>query len=301
MKGWGAWVGILVLCAGNAAAGMVEIVAVRSADLPAYDQAIRGFEKSLSLQGVEAHVRVETLPKTPAEAKSFLMKIDKDSPTMILALGSMAAQAARTNVHSVPVLFCMVLDPSDELTYGGASLSLPLSEYVTWIYKSLPEIKKVGLIYHPGHARGMAQDIQALEKKGVLAAVPATSPTEVSRAMKALKGRADCLLLMPDPDLFPLSTLGAFLSQSIGEGMPVVGVSPSYVKAGAIAAFFADYEDNGQQAARAAARLIRGEDLQKIPVMAPTKVSVSLNMAIARHMNRSIADDAFRVAMDVVR
>lgn len=302
---WGhmKWVVAVLLAAGAARAGAVDIIVLRSADLPAYDQAVRGFQKSLSLQGVDANVSIETLSKNPVDAKALLESIDKKAPAAVLAVGSVAAQMARAHVRSAPVLFCMVMESGSDLSYGGVSLALPMSEYVSWIAKSLPGTRRVGVIYHPGHAaKGFAQEVAALEKKGVMIPVTATSPGEVSRALKGLHGRVDCLLLLPDMVLFPPSTLAAFLTQSIGDGIPVVGVSPSFVKAGAIAAFFADYEDNGEQAARAAARLIRGgESLEKIPLLMPTKVAVSLNMAIARHMNRTIADDAFRIAMDVVR
>ena len=84
-------------------------------------------------------------------------------------------------------------------------------------------------------------------------------------------------------------------------GMPVVGVSPTFTRAGAVAAFFADYRNNGEQAGQVAVKLLDGESLQKIPVIPPTKIGSSFNLSVARHLNRAVNSEALKGASDVVR
>jgi putative tryptophan/tyrosine transport system substrate-binding protein len=282
------------------AAAQVRVVAVRSGDLPPYDQALKGFQRSLSSQGVQADVEIVTLPGNPVGDEALLENLNRQPPALVLAVGASAAKLCRLHVKTAPVLFCMVLE-SDEFDYGGVSLSLPLAENLEWIFKSLPQFKKVGVIYNPERWGSLSKEVSVLEKKGVLVAASAVIPADLDRAVASLKGRVDALLLLPDPVLFPIQTVGSFLAQTIRSDFPVIGVSPSYVKAGAIAAFFADYENNGELAAAAAARVLRGEKIRSIPILAPTKVAAGFNLVIARHMNRDISDEVFRVAVYVVK
>jgi putative tryptophan/tyrosine transport system substrate-binding protein len=278
------------------ASAQARIVAVRSADLTPYDQAIDGFRASLP----QADIQVVTLPGNPAGDQALAEGLNRQKPDLVLAVGVGAAKLCRLHVKSAPVLFCMVME-AEELGYGGVSLALSLEETLEWSFRSFPQFKKVGLIYNPARWPALTREVRALEKKGVLSAVTAASPADLERSVAALKGGVDALLLLPDPVLFPVQTMGAFMAQLIKENIPIIGVSQSYVKAGAIAAFFADYRNNGELAGSAAARLLRGDDVKNVPVMTPTKVAVSINLLIARHMNRMPEEEAVKVAAHVVR
>lgn len=282
------------------AAAQAKIVAVRSGDLPPYDQALEGFQKALFSQNVDASVQILTLPGNPVGDQAMLENLNRQNPSLVLALGASSAKLSRQYIKSSPVLFCMVLE-SDTFGYGGVSLALPLSDSLEWIFRSLPQFKTVGVIYNPERSASLTREVRALEKRGSLISATATSPSDIDRALASLKGRVDALLLLPDPTLFPTQAVGAFLAQTIKIEMPVVGVSPPYVKAGAVAAFFADYQNNGELAAGAAAKVLRGESVKNIPVLAPTKVSVGLNLVVARHLKCLITDEASRVASYVVK
>jgi putative ABC transport system substrate-binding protein len=291
----------LLMCIPVASVGAgTLVVALRSSDLSVYDDAIQGFKKEFSAAKGPIDLRVETLTD-PSSAASLLTSIDQSNPAVVLALGSQAARLARKQLKSAPVVFCMVLDPGDDLSYAGVSLNVRLADYHVLAGKSLPGVKKLGLIYNPATSGGLMAQVKALEAKGQMVGFAAATTAEADQALSSMKGKVDALLLLPEPTLFPPQVLGPFLKQSIELSVPVIGFSLPFVKAGAVAAFFADYRDNGELAGQLAVRVMNGEALKALPILAPARINAGYNLIVARHINQQIDPKALDAAVDVIR
>jgi len=301
MIGWGAAGLVLWGLASSVAAGPARVLAVRSKDLPAYNEAVEGFRRTISGRIPGATVESVTLPDDPAAARSLLDNISRNPPDIVLAVGGPAARQAREAIRSAPVIFCMAMAEEADFTYGGALVDLPLAEYLNQIRRDLPGVKNIGFIYNPSSSSIIVRQAQALEAKGALIAFPANSPADVDRIIFSFRQKADCLLLWPDPTLFPANALSFFLKDTFDKNIPVVGVSPFFVKAGAVAAFFPDYGHNGEMAAAMALKVLAGQPIEKLPVQTPSKVRAGFNLSIARHLNVALNDDAVASAADVVR
>ena len=279
----------------------IKILVLKSSDFPAFDEAILGFRRAFTLKNPSFSLVVNTLPDAPAQAQSFLSSMESEKPSVILAMGTRAARMARARVAFAPVVYCMVLEGDGDLAYGGVTLEVPLVDRVSRAIQSLEGSRKVGLIYNSAKLSAPLEEMNSLEKKGLLIVTPAASPMEVDRAVDILRDRVDCLLLTPDQDLYPPLMLGAFFQQTIAKNLPLVGFSPTQVRAGAVASFSADYANNGERAAEVVSRVLAGENLREIPVLPPTKIVASFNLAVARHFNRKISPEAVKTAVEVVR
>ena len=292
---------LLLAFAGAAAAKTVRVVVLRSKDLPAYNEAVEGFRKTLSARSPGATVETMTLPDDFGASETLVENIFRTSPDLVLAVGGPAAQRAREKERSAPVVFCMALASENNLPYGGVVLDIPIADYVAQIHRALPDVKTVGFIYNPEGSPALIREVRALEGKGGLSIYPASSPAEVDRAMLTFKQKADCLFLWPDPVIFPINSISLFLKDAYEKGVPVVGVSPSFVKAGAVAAFFPDYGNNGELAAHLSMKALAGQPIDKLPVQTPSKIKASFNLPIARRLNIRIDDKTAASAVDVVR
>lgn len=80
--------------------------------------------------------------------------------------------------------------------------------------------------------------------------------------------------------------------------MPFVGLSPSFVKAGALLAFSTDYRDLGHQAARQSLEILDGTPAHLVPMTAPRSLKLSINMNTARQI-RVEFDEGTRSNADV--
>lgn len=101
----------------------------------------------------------------------------------------------------------------------------------------------------------------------------------------------DALWSVADSTVFSPQGLNQILLSTLRHRVPFVGLSPSFVKAGALLALSVDYTDVGRQSGEIAERILAGEKPASIPVTAPRKVSLSINMNTARQIDVAIGDD----------
>ena len=83
-----------------------EIAVLRSQDLPIYQQALDGFQDVY-----EGEITEYSLQGNPQEAEKIVLSIKKQKPDVVLAIGLLAARAAKEYIEDTPIIFCMVLSP----------------------------------------------------------------------------------------------------------------------------------------------------------------------------------------------
>jgi putative ABC transport system substrate-binding protein len=84
-------------------------------------------------------------------------------------------------------------------------------------------------------------------------------------------------------------------------GVPFIGLSSAFVKAGALMALSCDYTDIGIQAAETAKRILDGENPKDIPIAVPRKVLLCINMRTAKHIGLNIPTSIIELADEVIR
>jgi putative ABC transport system substrate-binding protein len=81
----------------------------------------------------------------------------------------------------------------------------------------------------------------------------------------------------------------------------LLGLSAAHVRAGTLAAIIVDYEDVGRQTGEMAGRVLRGTAPDDVPVAAPRRVSVTLNLRTAEHLGLTLDPALVENASEVVR
>ena len=110
--------------------------------------------------------------------------------------------------------------------------------------------------------------------------VECDGPARLLKALAALKGKVDLLLTFPDPDLYNPVTIKPLILNALENRLPVVGFSPAFVRAGAVAGIYPDYRETGRQAAELVLRALHGEE--RVAGDGPAKVRVAVNERVAR-------------------
>jgi putative tryptophan/tyrosine transport system substrate-binding protein len=82
--------------------------------------------------------------------------------------------------------------------------------------------------------------------------------------------------------------------------MPLFTFSPSQVKRGAVLGVGSDYAENGREAGRLVAEVIRGKDPARIPFHATTKITRSVNLDNARRLGVAVPAEWVKSADEVV-
>jgi putative ABC transport system substrate-binding protein len=279
-----------------------KIVVLKSGTFPQYDAAAAAFSRCLKKESVDFTVDSFTLPEGE-KARSFFSDIRASSPDLVFALGSAAAISARQEFTSIPVVFALVTDDvTGKLVSGGVCLEVDVEAQLRLISRTIPSFKKVGVIINPAKNERYFGRLQRANVPGVQVVIQkVSSVSEMDEALRSLKVKADCILMVPDGDIYNGLTLSQIFLQSIQMGLPFVVPNMNFVKAGAVLGLYADVDENGCLAAGLAKRyLIGNEKVGALPVVYPDNVKVAVNKRMAERMGISIPASTLSTA-DVVQ
>jgi putative tryptophan/tyrosine transport system substrate-binding protein len=275
-----------------------RVLVVRSSALPLYEQAVQGFRQCAAAEIVGDHTYMDD----PAKIEAMISDVRAKVPDVVLTLGSSATRLIRERLPGQASVFCMVIDPSAN-GFGppGIPLELRASAQLDFI-KGIPQLKRVGVIHNPAKNREVAAELKDLQSKGApIVLVEASSPEGLEAAVQSLSGKADCLLMLSDPQLYSPQTAPQLILNTLQRGLPIVAPSPAYVKAGALAGIYASPDEMGCLAAGFAAKIFAGEKSSALPYGWATKAKSAVNLVVAERLKIQIPAAVTNNAEQVIK
>ena len=278
-----------------------RVVVVKSRDLAPYNQAVKGLRRALMAYDPSLSVQELQFPQSDLGEKSFLEELQRSRPDLIVTIGTQATRSIGRRIADVPVVFSLVLLTGEsEVLFRqrprnvtGAAMDVPVATQFARLKEIIPGLSRVGVIYNPkmtGEAIAAARSAAAAGALS-LVEIPVANEDQVMRAMEGLKGRVDALWSVADSTVFTPRSVDNILLLTLRDGIPFVGLSPSFVKAGALLSFSCDYEDVGAQSGEIAADILKGKSPSELPVVYPRHVSLFLNLNTARSIHLEIPQE----------
>lgn len=272
--------------------GQARIAVIKSLDLPEYNLAYEGFINQLTETGHNVIPLSYVLERSDSANAALMETIHSTAPDLILALGTKAARVAALHLGHVPIIYSMVLTPPDDalqsvkISMTGATLSIPLDVQIEELKRAFPTLKRIGIISDPLRTKHLADSAADLcRTHGVEARVAwAKGEEEVPHAVRALKDSIEVLWMIPDETVLTPRSSRFIIFELIKSGVPVIGLSSAYVKAGALMSLDCNYSDIGRQSAELAIRVLAGQKPGQLPYTIPRKYTRSLNMKILEHV-----------------
>jgi len=261
------------------------------------EQVIEGFRDEFRRLGLGLDLVVHRLESgaTPAWGGSV---------DLILALGSGAASLAEAGSFQVPVVTSLVMRPSElpHLTRStGVYLEFPPEVEFQWLRRVLPEARRVGVLYSAQNEEWVGRAEGAARAAGLdLVALRVDRPADLPRALEAITRSAEVLLGVADLVVLTPETARTVLLASLRGRVPFVGMSGSWVRAGALYALDRDYQDVGRQCAEMAAALLTGQGAAARPAP-PRKVLYAINTLTAERLRVALSPDILGKASEVIR
>lgn len=273
------------------------IAVVKSPDVPQYDLAVDGFTELLAEKNIAA--RFETYDPGDPE---IIGKIESLDPSLILTVGTAATRLIAEKIDFIPIVFSMIMHPRKSGITSrdivGASLDIPVTVQLENLKAVVPRVKTVGVIYSPAEsgaiiieARQAAEQLQL-----ILDDYPARSQKEIPKISDL---NIDALWMIPDTVVCRDVIVRQIFLSSIKKGVPVMGISPSYARAGALLALSCDYKDIGRQSGETAVKILSGENYTDLNITVPRKIKLYLNKTVAHRLGIIIPEDVVRRASEV--
>jgi len=291
-----------------ALAGDPVIAVFITRDLEPHREALAGFREELRDEGIKAVWEEYHLQGDPEERSESARRAIKKEPALIFALGTSATRIAAQTTSQIPIVFANVLNPRASGLIGdyhgpngnitGASLDFNPDELIALLDKLQPDSRRIGLIYRTSNFNGLVDDIAAaLRSSGKeLLSRRIDNLDGLNQAAEELLGRIDIFWMIADHHLFSHQTTRYLLLETMRRRIPFIGISPSYVRAGALFCLYWDSHDIGRQAGEAAGRILRGDNPAAIPISRPRKRNIHINYTVASNLNIEIPDSLIEEA-----
>jgi ABC-type uncharacterized transport system substrate-binding protein len=210
----------------------------------------------------------------------------RDRPVTVVAVGSSAVAAARTQLPSKRLVFCQVLASEEpiadgETVWGVPSLPPLALQLTTW--KAIdPALRTVALIVSDA-SNGLAAEAQQAARDSAtdLVIEASSSDRETMYLFRRLAAGVDGLWLLPDTEALSPSALREILSFALARGIGVLTFNEALLRRGALLSATSVPADVASTVTRVVERVVSGRT-EGLAAMTPLS-------AAAFEVNQSVA------------
>ena len=250
--------------------------------------------------------------------RTFAKELVELRPDVIFASTTPVTAALQRETRTIPIVFVIVsLDPvgagfvaglarpGGNIT-GFTNVEAALAgKWLEMLKEIAPRVRRVAIMFNPDTAPGGgAYFLEPFEAAARLLAVePITarvrSDGEIEAVITSLGHEQAGLVLMPDS--FMQVHQGTVISLTARNNVPAIGADlPGFAKEGGLLSYGANFPDIFRRAAPYVDRILRGANPGDLPVQAPTKYELVLNLKTAKALGLEVPATVLARADEVI-
>jgi putative ABC transport system substrate-binding protein len=237
------------------------------------------------------------------------------APDVIVSSGSFSTESILQATHTVPIVFAIVPDPVgsgfvDSLSQpGGNATGFMQFEYgfsgkwLELLKEIAPNLTRAIVLWDPAIPAGIGQFaiIQSVATSASidLRPVKLRDAGEIERAITAFARAPNGGLVVTAS---PLSVVhrDLIIALAARHKLPAVYYERFYVAAGGLISYGANFIDQFRQTAGYVDRILKGEKPADLPVQAPTKYELVINLKTAKALGLSVPQSLLSRADEVI-
>jgi putative tryptophan/tyrosine transport system substrate-binding protein len=251
-----------------------------------------------------------------ARTREYAAELVRLAPDVLLSNGTPATAALKQATTTIPIVFVVVNDPvaqgiiASMAHPGGNITGFSFLEY-SMVGKSLEMLKqiaprstRVAVMFNPDtypyfeiHLKSFEAVARQLSLD--LFAAPARSPAEIDDAVAKLGQQpGSALLVTPDP--FMLVHRDATIRAAAQHRIPATYSYRQNVTEGGLTSYGADASDIFRRSASYIDRILKGAAPGDLPVQAPVKFEISINLRTAKSLGLDVPGDLLALADEII-
>jgi putative ABC transport system substrate-binding protein len=248
-------------------------------------------------------------------ARGYAAELVALAPAAIVANGTPLVVALQQVTRTVPIVFTGVSDPIDAgfieslARPGGNITGFTTFEYAIagkWLeimVEIVPDTKRIMVILNRRNATSIgllgAMETAAGALRLELTAADVQGAADIERAIDGFAGRASAGVVVL-PDNLTVVHHRLIITLVAGRHMPAIYPVPFFAAAGGLIAYGVDIADQFRSAASYVDRILKGEKPADLPVQAPTKYELVINLKTAKALGLDVPPTLLARADEVI-
>jgi putative ABC transport system substrate-binding protein len=297
----------------------IGVLLAATADASEYQARLGAFQQELQKFGwsigrnLRIHIRWAGI--NADDIRRHAAELVALAPDVVLAHGISTVTPLRQATHTVPIVFPVVGDPVgagivDSLARPGGNatgfLSTEYSMSGKWLEllkEIAPDVRRVAVLRDPTNSSGIAQFgvIQAMAPslRVEVSPINVRDAVEIERAITAFARSANGGLIATSSAASAVHR-ALILGLATRHKLPTVYYERFFAAAGALISYGPDYVEQYRQAAHYVDRILKGEKAADLPVQAPTKYELVINLKTAKALGLEIPTTLLARADEVI-
>jgi putative ABC transport system substrate-binding protein len=237
------------------------------------------------------------------------------APDVIVVATTSVTGVVRRATRTVPIVFVQVIDPVgggfvDNLAKPGGNVTgfmqyeyAMSGKWLELLKEIVPQLTRVGVVRDPGDTSQIGQfaAIQSIAPSLGVTVTPISlhDAFEIERDVTAFARSANGGLIVPGSALATFNRT-LIVTLAARNKLPVVYSNPVFVTDGGLMAYGPDRVDHYRLAAGYVDRILKGDKPADLPVQAPTKYELVINLKTAKSLGLDIPTTVLARADEVI-
>jgi putative ABC transport system substrate-binding protein len=276
---------------------------------------LEAFEQLGWTNGRNVQIEIRWSDGNDVKARKYADELIALAPDVILAAGSAGAAVMLKATQSIPIVFVVVPDPMGSgfvqslSRPGGNATGFMQFEYslsgkwVELLKEIAPSVTRAAVLRDPTFVAGIGQFavIQAVAPSVGIE----VSPIDLQEPNQIERGIATFAQSPNGGIIFTASGIGAvnanlIIAAAASHKLPAVYNQRPFVAAGGLISYGPNFPDQYRGAAGYVDRILRGEKPADLPVQAPSKYELAINLKTAKALGLSVPQSLLARADEVI-
>jgi putative ABC transport system substrate-binding protein len=285
----------------------IGVLSTLPADDPEATARTAAFLKTLQelgwTDGRNARIDIRWGAGDPERLRRYIAELLALAPDVILANGSVGVLPLQQATRWVPIVFVQVTDPvgaglvESLARPGGNATGFTLFEYsdsrkwLELLKQIAPAVKRAAMLRDPTAASFLGIELRPIDVRNA---------GEIERAITTFAQAANGGLIVGNTQ-FAFVHRERIIGLAARHRLPAVYPYRSLVVSGGLMSYGTDATDQYRQAAGYVDRILKGEKPSDLPVQAPTKFELVINLKTAKALGLTIPETLLATADEVIQ
>jgi ABC-type uncharacterized transport system substrate-binding protein len=287
---------------------------------PAAKGWVEAFEMQLGVTGWQKGRNLEIIYRwgasDPERLARYAQELVQSGPDVLMVHGTPALIPLRQLTTTIPIVFTAVSDPVSQgfvtsvsrpggnLT-GFSNFDADIgTKWLQLLKDIVPSVKQVNVMFNPRTSPYNLLFMRSIEAAAPSFGVRASQASvqnedDIRRAISVLEAGSDGALIVPsDPFTHDHAALIASLATS--RRLPGVYAFARFAHNGGLVAYGIDLDEQLPKAGEYVARILRGAKPGELPIQAPTRFRMTINLKSAKTLDLQIPSTLLALADEVI-